>query len=83
MTTAKVVETSVNINNNNSSQDSTNLDDLHLQICIIKLNLRMLEFFRWSDRAKLLCTLSGEGILIFYSYNANFSSKLVIISLGN
>ena len=30
MTTAKVVETSVNINMNSPSQDSTNLDNLHL-----------------------------------------------------
>ena len=33
MTTAKVVETSVNINNDSPSQDSTNLDDLHLKTC--------------------------------------------------
>ena len=31
MTTAKVVETSVNNNKNIPSQDYTNLDDLHLQ----------------------------------------------------
>ena len=31
MTTAMVVETSVNHNNNSPSQDSTNPDDLHLQ----------------------------------------------------
>ena len=33
MITAKVVETSVNINNNSPSQESTNMDDLHLQTC--------------------------------------------------
>ena len=33
MTTSKVAEASVNINTNSSSQDSTKLDDLHLQTC--------------------------------------------------
>ena len=32
-TTAKVVETSVNINTKNPSQDYINLGDLHLQTC--------------------------------------------------
>ena len=39
MTIAKVVETSVNININSSSQDSTILDDLHLQTCEVSLAL--------------------------------------------
>ena len=33
MTTAKVDETSVDVNNNSPSQDYTNLDDLHPQTC--------------------------------------------------
>ena len=33
MTTTKVVETSVYINTNSPSQDSTNLDNLHPQTC--------------------------------------------------
>ena len=37
MTTTKVVETSVNIDTNSPFRDSTNLDDLHPQICKILL----------------------------------------------
>ena len=35
MTAAKVIETSVNNNTNSLSRDSTNLDDLNLQTCIV------------------------------------------------
>ena len=77
MTTTKVVETSVNINNNSPSQDSTNLDDLHVMILLgsnhLLYGLLMLIDKIWiAEYVRInvhyFTSFTGKSLLYFFNY---------------
>ena len=78
MTTAKVVVTSVNIKNNSPSQDYTNLDDLHLQICNDTPSLKLFTLLRNVFPLKL-----GASVGVIFGSFGKFIQISVLNSILN